>query len=291
MKNFFYLFSALAFFAGCRPNVGEREARERALPLMRQAIDAEGQGNLDKAVDLYGESLMANPAAASAHLSLALLLQEHKQDFMSAAYHYQRYLDLQPGSEKEEMVRNRKKISEQFLTQQLVRTHGDVAGVIQQRQAHEIETLKAHIASNEVVRVRLENENASLQSTVKTQAAEIERQKRLLDRVASPSNPPQQSRRVEVPDISNVKTAPRPVVPTIEGTQGTQGANVTRPPARPRTHTVRDGENLSRIAEHYYNDPLKWTLIRDANPEMVGADGQIRTGQVLTIPPADRPAQ
>jgi len=346
MKAVFVLLPLLVFFAGCRPSVAEREARERGLPLMRDAQDAERQGDFDKAVEFYHESLLANPTAASAHLGLALLLQEHKQDFMAAAYHYQRYLELQPGSQKEEMVRYRKKITEQFLTQQLVRKHGDAAGVIQQRMIQDIETFKLKIASLESEKTRLENENTGHQTTIKTQAAEIERQKRLLDnlnKAAPASQPNTQPRRTEVPDVSNVKAAPRPpAIPSLEGTKGTEGTQGTQgkntaspPPSRatppstqpratppsaqpapsrdaqpspppssptslssptsptptpaPRLHTVQAGETLYRISERYYNDPLKWTLIRDANPQTLGVDGRLRAGQVLTIPPAGRP--
>ncbi|MCL1887410.1 MAG: LysM peptidoglycan-binding domain-containing protein [Kiritimatiellaeota bacterium] len=298
MKNLFLLLPVWVFFAGCRPDVGAREARERGLPLMRQAIEAERLGDLDKAAALYADSLMADPSAASAHLGLAIVLHEHAQDFLGAAYHYQRYLDLRPGSEKEEMVRGRVTLSEQLLTQQLVRRHGDAAGVVQQQQDKSIRALKAAAASNEVEMAVLKNENTTLRETVKTQAAEIERQKRLLDRVTAPGAAPAprqntSPRRTEVPDISNERTPRRPAVPTLpaggpaqpslEPQGGGQGT------ARPTTHTVQIGETLTRIAERHYGDPKKWTTIRDANKETIGDDGQIRAGQVLTIPPAERP--
>ena len=349
MKTVFLLFPALAILAGCRPDTAGIEARERGLPLMRQAIEAESQGNFDKAVEFYHESLMANPEAASAHLGLALLLQEHKQDFMAAVYHYQRYLDLQPGSQKEEMVRHKKKITEQFLTQQLVRRHGDAAGVIQQRMVQDIELFKSKITSLEAEKTRLENENNANRTTIKNQATEIERQKRLLDRVVAPA--PQQAqqttppRRVDIPDISNVKTAPRPPAipvvpqttttppapsvaqtgtpsqsgsktlpppsppvaqtstqsgskmlpppspPPVAQTGGTSSQALAPAPAQPRLHTVQAGETLYRISERYYNDPLKWPHIHEANRQILGPEGRLRVGQVLTIPPLNRPAQ
>ena len=287
VKAIFYLLPALAALAGCRPNIAQREARERGLPLVRQALEAEQRGELDKAVKLYQDSLMANPGAASAHLGLAILLQEHRQDFLNAAHHYQRYLELQPGSQKEEIVRHRKTVAEQFLTQQLVRSHGDAAGVIQRQLLQNIETFKQKIASLEAEKTRLELENAGNQATIKTQAAEIERQKRLLDRMVAPAPAPVKPppRRVEIPDISNEKPPPKPpVIPALPPRAEAAPAPRAETPAKPRTHTVQPDETLYRIADRYYDDPLKWTLIRDANQDILGADGRLRVGQVLVIP-------
>jgi len=61
------------------------------------------------------------------------------------------------------------------------------------------------------------------------------------------------------------------------------------PPAAPgaaqQIHHVQEGENLSEIAERFYGRSARWSLIRDANPGVVGADGQVRSGVRLVIPP------
>jgi nucleoid-associated protein YgaU len=56
-------------------------------------------------------------------------------------------------------------------------------------------------------------------------------------------------------------------------------------------YVVRSGDNLSRIARAYYNDPGLWRLIYDANRRTIGDDpGRLRVGMRLTIPPAPKPA-
>jgi len=277
LKTILHILPALALLAGCRPDTAGREARERELPHMRQALEAEQQGDFAKAARHYHDSLMANPEAASAHLGLAILLQEHQEDFLGAAYHYQRYLDLNPRAQKTETVRNRKTLAEQQLTQHLVRTHGAAASIIHQNLVQDNQTFKEKIAGLEAEKTRLEHENKTLEAAVKNQAAEIERQKRLLDRMTAPA-PAQlqtQPRRVDIPDISNVKTPARPpAVPSLEP-----------PPAPKRTYTVQPGDTLRRIAEKHYNDPRKWTAIRDANKDILGGDGDhLRVNQVLIIP-------
>ncbi len=52
-------------------------------------------------------------------------------------------------------------------------------------------------------------------------------------------------------------------------------------------HTVSSNDRLDRLAAHYYNDPRKWWLILDANPE-IGFAGDLDMGKfngtVIVIP-------
>lgn len=70
------------------------------------------------------------------------------------------------------------------------------------------------------------------------------------------------------------------------------GFPCTRPRPIPTTpgvieHTLTRDDRLDRISAHYYNDPYKWWLILDANPEIAyGGDldmGQY-AGTVIVIP-------
>ena len=71
-------------------------------------------------------------------------------------------------------------------------------------------------------------------------------------------------------------------------------AQVAREPARPvaagpaapagRTHTVADGDSLSRISQRYYGTPARWPEIFNANRDVVDAQGTLRVGMVLRIP-------
>ena len=49
-------------------------------------------------------------------------------------------------------------------------------------------------------------------------------------------------------------------------------------------HTVAKGESLSKIAKHYYDDMMKYTLIFEANRDQLSSADEIEVGQVLTIP-------
>ncbi len=52
-------------------------------------------------------------------------------------------------------------------------------------------------------------------------------------------------------------------------------------------HIVQRNDSLWKIAASFYGDGTKWTIIRDANRDLVGAEGErLRPGMTLVIPAA-----
>ena len=49
-------------------------------------------------------------------------------------------------------------------------------------------------------------------------------------------------------------------------------------------HTVESGESLSKIAKHYYGNPMKYTAIFEANRNILDNPDLIHPGQELVIP-------
>jgi LysM repeat protein len=49
-------------------------------------------------------------------------------------------------------------------------------------------------------------------------------------------------------------------------------------------HTVESGESLSKIAAHYYGNPMKYTAIFEANGNLLDNPDVIHPGQELVIP-------
>jgi nucleoid-associated protein YgaU len=50
------------------------------------------------------------------------------------------------------------------------------------------------------------------------------------------------------------------------------------------TYCVQAGETLSIIAGKVYKNPRKWTVIFNANSNSLSSPGQLKEGQILTIP-------
>jgi nucleoid-associated protein YgaU len=53
-----------------------------------------------------------------------------------------------------------------------------------------------------------------------------------------------------------------------------------------QTYTVKSGDNLRKIAQHFYGDEMKWHAIRDANREKLPDPDKIQVGMQLRIPSA-----
>lgn len=52
------------------------------------------------------------------------------------------------------------------------------------------------------------------------------------------------------------------------------------------TYIVKSGDNLSKIAKHFYGDPGKWKKIHAANSDKIPNPDLIHPGLKLTIPDA-----
>ena len=154
MKNLFYILLLAALFAGCKPQAGVTDAREREDPLLRRALRHEQAGDLDAAIKAYSEAVRINPGLARAHLDLALLLHEHKREYVGAVYHYRQYLAMRPDSQKKDMIRERIRLALQLFAATIAGPDRTAAGSIPE------------IAALNDEKLRLENENTMLKSRI-----------------------------------------------------------------------------------------------------------------------------
>jgi tetratricopeptide (TPR) repeat protein len=113
--------------AGCRDSVRRLDAREERDPLMRRAAAKQAEGDTDYAMDLYRKVLELDPRSARASLDLALLLHDAKADYIPALYHYGRYLDLRPNTEKRDLIENRMRLARQAFAAANLPPSGDRA--------------------------------------------------------------------------------------------------------------------------------------------------------------------
>ena len=118
---------ALVLSAGCRRDVGSLDEEERSDPYVQEALRRHREGSIDDAMALYQEALDRNPTLARAHLDLAQLLHDYKKDYVRAIYHYNRYMELRPGTEKQAMIKGRMQQAGQLYAATFFRTETHAA--------------------------------------------------------------------------------------------------------------------------------------------------------------------
>ncbi len=117
----------LAVGGGCGRDVARRDAREASDPMMRRAAAKAAEGDVDYAIDLYRKALDLEPRMARASLNLAILLHDAKRDYVRALYHYQRYIELRPDTEKRALIENRMRLARQSFVAELSPQAADTA--------------------------------------------------------------------------------------------------------------------------------------------------------------------
>ena len=92
----------LACVSGCGRAPDEaREARDRHL---RRATAAKERQDVDGAIEWCQKALDRNSNLALAHREMGLMLDNYREDYEMALYHYRRYLELRPDSPNRESV-------------------------------------------------------------------------------------------------------------------------------------------------------------------------------------------
>ena len=71
---------------------------------------------------------------------------------------------------------------------------------------------------------------------------------------------------------------------TTSSKKETKKKEPVKPKTESRTYTVVRGDCLYSIANHFYGDGSKYTIIYNANKDKIKDPSLIYVGQVLTIP-------
>lgn len=90
------------------------------------------------------------------------------------------------------------------------------------------------------------------------------------------------------PERGPGRIGPKPLILTKQ-TSTDEPESVELTPATLRTHLVAEGDSAFRLAKLYLGDGGKWKMVVDANPKVIGPEGQMRVGTTVVIP-AGEPA-
>ena len=271
LRRFILTIPLSMLLAGCGDNATEKTSDVMQYPEMRKAVAAERSGDYESAIALYRETLAEHPRAAAANLQLALLLHEHRKDYIGAIYNYRQYVDNRDPREKSRLgvISNRIQIAEQLLAAKYVGTIAAGDPSTGAKLMQNISELNKRLEKLESVKKLMVESNAVLLAEMATLNARITRQALLIQRMQ------------EIPDASG----------STQVSSGTTGRLTTRSlkgddgkTIAVQTYEVRSGDSLSKIAEYVYGDPKLWPRIRDANLDKISGGDRVRPGDVLIIP-------
>ena len=180
---------ALLVFAGCgKLGVSEHEKDQRDKVLFNQAVNAEQNGDLDGAIKLYKQVMIDEPKAFSAHFMLATLLHDHAEDYIGAIYHYRRYIELEPNSEKKELAEERINIAEHLLAPKILRKVGDShTGISQAHLLKEASRLNKRISALSGEKAELSDQVQKSDKMLKDLSSENARLRKIVDKMRDDS--------------------------------------------------------------------------------------------------------
>ncbi len=98
------LLALLLAACGCGQSTAKIDLAELHDPFIKKAKAKTDQGDLNGALQCLNLALDKRPRLAQAHLDAGLLYDDFKKDYARAIYHYQRYLELRPDTEKKAMI-------------------------------------------------------------------------------------------------------------------------------------------------------------------------------------------
>jgi len=254
---------ALALCAACGRNAARLDRDEDRNPLVQRALEYKHAQRYDEAIRLLTEALEKNPRLASAHLALGQLFDTQKEDYLRALYHYQRYLELRPQTEKKLMINDLIRQARLSFAATLPKPPPGAVERIALLQ-REVDGLRQQAA-------QLLQDNADLQQRLAASTSAV-------PRLAS------------VPALP-VTNPPPGFVPAPARTAAPPVAVIAPPPPRPlpappaaRTYVVQPRDTLTSIALKLYHDRSRWKKIYAANRDTLATPQSIRVGQTLVIP-------
>ena len=161
MRKLYYLPLCLAVVAlsACNETAESSDAREERDPLVKTGQAYMEQELWDEAEQAFKEALDDDPMMARPHLDLALIYQQYNPNYVHAIYHYDRYLELRPQSEKAEFINEQKVKLQQAVANNIIKESPQVKQVLD-----ELERLRKENAS-------LRTQLADVSATAKTTSA------------------------------------------------------------------------------------------------------------------------
>ena len=124
------------------------DEREEKIGLVREARKYLEDEKYKEAEATYKKALDENPLIARPHLDLAIIYQQHIINHIHAIYHYDRYLELRPDTEKKEFIKEQRLKVARMLASAFLNASPEVKRLIEQNQKLVAEVKRLRGTSN-----------------------------------------------------------------------------------------------------------------------------------------------
>jgi LysM repeat protein len=236
------------FVGGCGPSTSRvaDEEKEPQFLIGRSRVNAM---DFRGAIEAFEQALETNPRSAAAHFELGWLYAEKEAAPATAIYHYEKFLQLRPGADNAETIR-----------QHIFRLKQELAkGVLPIPPSTEIQRQLEQLAEeNRQLRDQLDR--------LRTASAQATPTNRTAVQSIAPSTHPQ----------AQAQTGAARPAPSSSTTARSEPA---RSGGSTRTHRVQAGETPMAIARRYN---VKLDALLTANPGL--NPKRLRIGQSLVVP-------
>ena len=251
----FLLLGTLLFLLGCpqRTQAILPETQERAY---RRGQSLLREGNHREALIAFEEVIASRAKAPESHLEAGLIYLNKIKDPVSAYYHFNRYLTINPQGDNAPRVREQVKAAIKDFMRNLPG----------QPFMDEVERLDVYTRLQST-----EEENTALRAEVarlRRDLAQWQERSGVLEQQVTAS----QTRPVQQAPLAPIVVQQRTLRPNSPEAVGG------------RTYTVQAGDTLSNISRQVYGSAGRWRDIFEANRDILPSQNALRPGQVLRIP-------
>ena len=157
------MIALLLVLTGCDTETLSQDEREEKIERVIEARELMKAGQYADAETRFKQALLENPTIARPHLDLATLYQQHIINYVHAIFHYDRYLELRPTSEKRGLVEQQRMKVAQLLANTLLKNTPQVQALAEENRQlkNELMRLRINTLERESVRRSPENVNPS----------------------------------------------------------------------------------------------------------------------------------
>ncbi|GEM_PF-228339 len=265
-------------------------------PTFKKAKEKYEVRDFKSSVELYDEVLRENPRMAKAHFELGLIYDEKMGDFVSAIYHYKRFLRIKPTGDNAKTVEQWIARAElQFATTQPnspIQSADEIARLSKEnlKLRGELDESARQIAKLERAVSQGEASVQEAQSKIQTLLATQQDQRNALaaaqQAAAAAATHPSTA---VAPGTSNPLSSTTAGVTPFDVASSEPSSTAPTPVVLPegaRQHVVKSGDTVWKISAQYYPGKVKEGVnkIIEANKSSMPDPARLKLGQPLVIP-------